>query len=426
MRLSKKNDKITLPSKTRIFNTFNLFLSGIKILRKEGIRIFYIKLKEYGRQSHIFTLNLLSAKKELQTFLFISGCPGDSMRYRCEHQSEQLKVLGINSDIKTFNEVELNKVISSYKVFILHRVPCDKSVEEFISRVKAEGKCIIFDTDDLVFNPDLDLIYINSLSDKSETEIEKYYNELRKYRQTLLLSDYVIVSTDYLKKEAELVHPKVFVNRNSASNSMIKMAEKAKGKKIFSPQENIIMGYMSGTPTHNKDFLECESAIISLLSENPNVFLKIIGYLDLSEDFKKYENQIIRVQFVPWQDLPAHIQGFDINLAPLELNNPFTESKSELKFIESGLLAVPTIASDVGGFTAAIKDGENGFLANTPEEWYSKLKALITNTDLRTKMGKSAQETVLNEYTSLAHKRNLKNILKNMEREKSIEILLNE
>lgn len=426
MSLPIKNNKISLPSKTRIENTFNLFLSGIKILRKEGIRIFYIKLKEYGRQSHIFTLNLLSTKNELKTFLFISGCPGDSMRYRCEHQSEQLKVLGINSDIKTFNEVELNNVISTYKVFILHRVPCDKSVEEFISRVKAEGKCIIFDTDDLVFNPDLDPIYINSLTDMGETEKDKYYNELRKYRQTLLLSDYVIVSTDYLKKEAELVHPKVFVNRNSASNLMIEMAEKAKSKQNHNPQKSVIVGYMSGTPTHNKDFLECESSIISLLSENPNMFLKIIGYLDLSEDLKKHENQIIRVQFVPWQDLPYHIQTFDINLAPLELNNPFTESKSELKFIESGLLAVPTIASDVGGFTSAIKDGENGFLANTSEEWYSKLKALVTNPDLRAKIGNNAQDTILNDYTSLARKRNLEAILNNVEREKPIEILRNE
>jgi O-antigen biosynthesis protein len=426
MKLPKRKTEISLPSKTRIINTCNLFLSGVKILRKEGIRIFYIKLKEYTRQSNIFTLKLLLEKNESKTFLFISGCPGDSMRYRCEHQSEQLKVLGIKSDIKTFNEIELNKVIPKYKVFILHRVPCDENIEEFISEVKDKGKCTIFDTDDLVFNPDLDPIYINPLSDMSEMEKEKYYNDLIKYRRTLLLSDYVVVSTDYLKKEAELLHPKVFVNRNSVSNLMVETAEKVKCKKNLSSRESVIVGYMSGTPTHNKDFVECKSALLSLLSENPNVFLKIIGYLDLSDDFKKFEKQIIRVPLVPWQDLPSNIQTFDINLAPLEMNNPFTQSKSELKFMESGLLAVPTIASEVGGFTSAIKDGENGFLANTSEEWYSKLKALVTTPDLRAKIGNNAQDTILNDYTSLARKRNLEAILNNVEREKPIEILRNE
>ena len=39
---------------------------------------------------------------------------------------------------------------------------------------------------------------------------------------------------------------------------------------------------------------------------------------------------------------------FDINLAPLEVGNPFCEAKSQLKFFEAGLVNCTTIASPTG------------------------------------------------------------------------------
>ena len=53
---------------------------------------------------------------------------------------------------------------------------------------------------------------------------------------------------------------------------------------------------------------------------------------------------------VPLHHLPDEIARFDINLAPLEPDNPFCDAKSELKYFEGALAGVCTIASPVGPF----------------------------------------------------------------------------
>ena len=55
---------------------------------------------------------------------------------------------------------------------------------------------------------------------------------------------------------------------------------------------------------------------------------------------------------MPWRKLPEIQVQFDINLAPLEIDNPFGQSKSEIKYVEAALLRVPTIASPSDSYSA--------------------------------------------------------------------------
>ena len=64
-----------------------------------------------------------------------------------------------------------------------------------------------------------------------------------------------------------------------------------------------------------------------------------------------------------WQGLPNIVAQIDINLAPLELDNPFCQAKSEIKFTEAALVGVPTVASPTQAFVYAMRDGEDGLLA---------------------------------------------------------------
>ena len=67
--------------------------------------------------------------------------------------------------------------------------------------------------------------------------------------------------------------------------------------------------------------------------------------------------------FASWEKHLENIAGVDINIAPLEIGNPFCESKSELKFIEAGIVGVPTVAAATQTFREAIEDGVDGFVA---------------------------------------------------------------
>src|SRR5208282_2466584 len=115
--------------------------------------------------------------------------------------------------------------------------------------------------------------------------------------------------------------------------------------------------------------------------------------------------------FVPWRELPGLLLQADINLAPLEGHNVFTECKSELKYLEAGLLSIPTVASPVGGFATAIKHGQTGFLCGGTTEWQVTLSALIEQPALRESVGENARQDVLANHVTWVRRNSLASIL---------------
>ena len=80
---------------------------------------------------------------------------------------------------------------------------------------------------------------------------------------------------------------------------------------------------------------------------------------------------------MPIAELPRELARFNINLAPVEISNPFCEAKSELKYFEAALVDVPTVASPTGPMRNTIRDRETGMLANTAQEWYVAIRSLV-------------------------------------------------
>ncbi len=97
-----------------------------------------------------------------------------------------------------------------------------------------------------------------------------------------------------------------------------------------------------------------------------------------------------------------HLRDAIINLAPLEIENPFCEGKSELKYFEGSIYGLLTIASATQTFKEVIKNGKNGFLCNSEKEWISTLTELIEAPKLIQKIRENAfLDTILN-YTPIA------------------------
>ncbi|MEM9245455.1 MAG: glycosyltransferase, partial [Cyanobacteria bacterium P01_F01_bin.153] len=153
------------------------------------------------------------------------------------------------------------------------------------------------------------------------------------------------------------------------------------------------------TRTHQNDFEQCVGAIATVLDKFPQVRLRVVGHLEVPETLaEKFGDAIETLPIVPWKKLPALYRDTDINLAPLNPDVPFTAGKSELKFVEAGLMGVPTVASKWGPYEQTITSGHNGWLCETEADWVEGLSQLIENPDLRQQLGGTAQTDVRDRY----------------------------
>ncbi|MHC5824503.1 MAG: glycosyltransferase family protein, partial [Nostoc sp.] len=263
----------------------------------------------------------LSIDNSLKMFAFISGCPGDSYRYRCHHQAEILKYLGYTVDVYEPMVFLYNQLINKYKIIIAHRVPHTSEFEQFVFNAKKLGIKVIFDTDDLVFDPS-SISQIHAYTQMDEQEKTLYENGVKRYRKSMSLCDYITVSTNKLQQKIKESFPKKFsiILRNRISNEMEQGAIEARKSYVLN-DGMLRIAYFSGTKTHVKDFAECVLALKSILTEFTYVRLMVVGHLDIPEALQEVASQIERVPYMPWRDLPLLYRKVDINLAPLEKDN---------------------------------------------------------------------------------------------------------
>jgi glycosyltransferase involved in cell wall biosynthesis len=296
-----------------------------------------------------------------------------------------------NSRLEAFAE--------EFQVFVFHRTLATEKMKRFFTLLKQKKKTVLFEADDLIYDP----AYLHLM------DYYKNINTLEKkfYAQGVggeFLADpyitHATTTTTYLKQKLEERGKMVFIVRNKMSEEDVRWAEEIRQSPSRRDDGLIRISYLSGTPSHNRDFATIKSPLIRILQEFPHVRLVLAGPLDTDDELNKFEAQIIRVPFAPRREYFTTVASADINVAPLEVGNAFCESKSELKFFEAGLLGVPTVAAATQTFREAITEGVDGMVASSEEEWYEKLKRLLTDEALRKTIATRARETALQKYTT--------------------------
>ena len=311
-------------------------------------------------------------------------------RYRVLNKAEQLRKNGFTVKVVNVSEFEISQARYASHI-IIYRAPWSYQLQFLCDTAKRDKKPVYFDIDDLVF----DTVYTDQLSytqGLSEKDKGNYDAGVKNYGKMLAACDGAITSTFQLKEELLKYKDKVLLNRNRASSDLIEISSHF--IKDYSQQDSKVkIGYFSGSISHNENFELIKPAIQSLLAIYKNMELHIVGHLDIPEDMKPYQQQIVVHDYVDWKDLPQLISRVDINLAPL-VDSVFNLAKSEIKWMEAALVKVPTVASHIGAFSDMVKDGETGLLAKDGE-WKEKLESLILSSDLRQELAENAYDFVL-------------------------------
>lgn len=167
---------------------------------------------------------------------------------------------------------------------------------------------------------------------------------------------------------------------------------------IFCDQDKtpLTIGW-TGTHTtmHYVDFL---IPILQELEQKHSFVFKII-----SNEAPTYALQAL--EFVKWNKATEieDLASIQIGVMPL-IKDIWSEGKCGFKALQYMALEIPTLLSPVGVNTKIVIDGENGFVDETPEEWKKRLEALITDKELRMKLGKKGKETIDKHYSVNANK----------------------
>ena len=342
-------------------------------------------------------VNKFKAVPRDQYILLIDGVENiipQCTRYRVLNKAEQLRKHGFAVKVVNLSDFQLSMAQNASHI-IIYRSPISPELLRLCHLAKEYGKSVFFDIDDLVF----DTVYTDQLSyTQGLNSVEKgnYDAGVRNYGYMLENCDGAITSTNQLQEELYKYQSKVLLNRNLASDDLIAISSQY--IKDYSQTSDIVkIGYFSGSISHNENFELIKPAIKQLLTKYSNVQLHIVGILDIPQDMKPFENQIVTHDYVDWDKLPALISEVDINLAPL-VDSIFNRAKSEIKWIEAALVKVPTVASKIGAFSDMVIDGETGLLV-TDDQWFDKLEALVLSPELRQNLAESAYRAVLENCT---------------------------
>jgi glycosyltransferase involved in cell wall biosynthesis len=298
--------------------------------------------------------------------------------------------------------------IAAASVVVIWRTTWSDTVARIVEMVRARGAKLVFDVDDLMFRPELATVeVIDGIRSQGFTEdgVAAHFDSAL---QVLSAADACCCPTTELARHIREYQKAAFVLPNGFDTAAHAVARLAVRRRAAAVADGLVrIGYAAGSRTHQRDFAQAAGAVARVLRERPEcrlVLFEDADYMRRLLDIEEFSAIEARAHQIEWRPLvtldrlPDELARFDINIAPLEVGNPFCEAKSELKYFEAALVDVPTVASPTGPMRRAIRDGETGLLAESSGDWYRALIALVDDVALRRRVAHAAYLDVLWPY----------------------------
>jgi glycosyltransferase involved in cell wall biosynthesis len=246
----------------------------------------------------------------------------------------------------------------------------------FERMVARSGVPMVFDFDDAVF-------------ERYVSPSNGYLSYLKfpgKTSSIVRLATNVIAGNPYLANYSRKFNENVTIIPTTIDTDRYRVVEK---------KDQVVPVTIGWSGSHSTiQHLDTLRDVLAELSSSEVFKLRVIGTSD-------YGLEGIETESLAWRSETEveDLRTIDIGIMPLP-NDRWSKGKCGLKALQYMALGIPTICSPVEVNSVIIKDGENGFLANTREEWIEKLKALIHSAELRKQLGIAGRKTVEEHYSA--------------------------
>ena len=318
---------------------------------------------------------------------FYSTPDTSTFRYRAYNVAQSLAAgrTGASPSAGWFTKADLGRigrVLDACDVLVLCRNSLyDDRIARLASLARARNRLILFDVDDLVFDPSYTHLLMDTLDQNlSDPRVWDYwFAYVGRVGATYSLCDGALVTNSFLAERARgwsgkptRVIPN-FLNREQQEVS--DRIWDAKRRSGWATDDRTHLAYFSGSPSHDRDFGLVSSTIARLMDEDETLWLRVVGYLEPTQTLRRHQTRVESLPLLDFLNLQREIGSVEINLVPLQ-DNPFTNCKSELKWFEAAAVGALTIASPVHAYRGVVRHSQNGWLAEA-HLWERTLREVL-------------------------------------------------
>lgn len=321
--------------------------------------------------------------------------------YRADQKADQLRGQGIAVRIylQSRDVAALHADLAQFDAVIFQRNPAFPRIADVMVDAARQGLATFYDIDDLNFDaahfpPPLDN-YGGQITAAQHAEIAC---GVPLFAAAAALCQTGIASTDPIR---DALAPRTrsgtaFTHRNALGG-----AHMASMRRDPAPRsDKLVLFYGSGTKAHKTDFTDIlEPALARVLAARPGqIEIRLMGeFPDLTHLDPDHPDVSLRAPVWDFETYLGTLSGADIALSVLS-PSPSADAKSELKWIEPAMFAIPAITSPTRVLAGAIEDGITGLLAADTDAFATALLRLIDDAPLRARIGAAAKARVLRDY----------------------------
>ncbi|WP_224816817.1 glycosyltransferase [Hasllibacter sp. MH4015] len=322
--------------------------------------------------------------------------------YRADQKVDQLRAAGISARIylQSRDVAALHADLDQFDAVIFQRNPAFPQIADVMLETATRGLPTFYDIDDLIFDaaqfPPPLADYAGQIT---ATDHARIACGVPLFAAAAALCTTGIASTETIRAAlapltvsgTAIHHPNGLGGLHNAAMAHCAPRD-ADGK--------LILFYGSGTKAHKGEFREIlEPALAQILATYPGqVALHLMGdFPDLVHLDPAHPDVHIIAPVWDFEVYAQHLSKADIALSVLAPSKA-SDAKSEIKWMEPAMFAIPSVVSPTRTMQHAIVDGETGFLAADTKAFTDFLSRLIEDAPLRRRVGRAAQADVLHKY----------------------------